>query len=281
MRVGEKTQCRRRGQIPPGFWWQNGRGDGATSTRKERKKACSIYPDMSWRWAPPETKGRRAGAAAAGIVQGDQLISGVLKEVSSRRTALLLPRCRSQFSDPSYSWLPLIPNLFSWQMNGPHLFVDLADVGVWRCDDVGDGDDHSSKATAKAFPVQNDFSTCNCYMIKPSRPLPVRLMTSSPRIILTGASRGLGLAILRLLLTRHNARVATLSRSFPSELKAVQEQHTDRVLVIQGDVGVPADNRKVIQEAVTKWEGIDGLVLNASSLEPLGKSSFSRGHARH
>jgi NAD(P)-dependent dehydrogenase (short-subunit alcohol dehydrogenase family) len=100
-------------------------------------------------------------------------------------------------------------------------------------------------------------------------------MTSptSPVIILTGASRGLGLAVLRILLSKHNARVATLSRSLPAELKAVAEEHgPERVLVIQGDVGKVEDNARVVKEAVDKWGRLDGLVLNAGTLEPVGTS---------
>jgi NAD(P)-dependent dehydrogenase (short-subunit alcohol dehydrogenase family) len=47
----------------------------------------------------------------------------------------------------------------------------------------------------------------------------------SPRIVLTGGSKGMGLAVLRILLERYNARVTTLSRSYPVELKTVVEKY--------------------------------------------------------
>lgn len=93
----------------------------------------------------------------------------------------------------------------------------------------------------------------------------------SPIIILTGASRGLGLSILQILLSRYNARVTTLSRSTPSDFQAVVEKYgDDRVLAIQGDVGDQATNAEVVKRTVEKWGGVDGLVLNAGGLEPLG-----------
>ncbi|OXB35803.1 cytoplasmic protein [Cryptococcus neoformans] len=94
----------------------------------------------------------------------------------------------------------------------------------------------------------------------------------SPVIILTGASRGLGLAVLRILLAKHNARVATLSRSLTPELQgAVDEYGADRVLPVQGDVSKPEDNARVVKEAVDKWGQLDGLVLNAGSIDPVDK----------
>ncbi|KAL7422460.1 hypothetical protein Q5752_003108 [Cryptotrichosporon argae] len=94
---------------------------------------------------------------------------------------------------------------------------------------------------------------------------------SDPVILLTGASRGLGLAVLSLLLSRPATRVATLSRSVPPALADVAAAHADRVLVVQGDVGVEADNARLVARAVERWGRVDALVLNAGSLEPIGK----------
>ena len=95
---------------------------------------------------------------------------------------------------------------------------------------------------------------------------------ASPRIILTGGSKGLGLAILRILLEKHNARVATLSRSYPDELRSVVEKYgPERVIVVQGDVGKSEDNVKVVDAAVDAFGGLDSLILNAATLDPVGK----------
>ena len=96
---------------------------------------------------------------------------------------------------------------------------------------------------------------------------------SSPIIILTGASRGLGLATIRILLERYNARVTAVSRSCPAELQEVQRANADRVELIKGDVGSIKLNEEVVKRTVARWGGIDGLIINAGSLEPVGKST--------
>lgn len=94
---------------------------------------------------------------------------------------------------------------------------------------------------------------------------------SSPRVVLTGASRGLGLAVLKLLLERHNAKVATLSRSHTPELKSLVEQYGEqRLLCVQGDISKPDDNEKVVKSAVETFGGLDSLILNAGSVDPFG-----------
>jgi len=83
-------------------------------------------------------------------------------------------------------------------------------------------------------------------------------------VILTGASRGLGLSILRILLER-NVRVTTLSRTITPEL---QQLSNDNLQIVQGDVGSPQDNQRAIDQTIERWGGIDGLILNAGSINP-------------
>ena len=94
--------------------------------------------------------------------------------------------------------------------------------------------------------------------------------SSRPVVIVTGASRGLGLAIASILLERHNARVATLSRSKTSELAALGENYGEDFLSVQGDVAKSEDNESVVKQAVDRWGRLDGLVLNAGTVEPFG-----------
>jgi len=96
----------------------------------------------------------------------------------------------------------------------------------------------------------------------------------SPIIILTGASRGLGLSVLNLLLKDRNARVTTLSRSLTPELEACSKEYSGRVLVLQGDIGKSEDNVEAVKRTVEKWGGLDGLVLNAGAIEPICERSF-------
>jgi len=100
---------------------------------------------------------------------------------------------------------------------------------------------------------------------------------ASPRVILTGGSKGLGLSVLRILLERYNARVTTLSRSYPDELRAVVDKYgQERVIVVQGNVGKSEDNVKVVNKAVEAFGGLDSLILNAATLDPVGEPTMVR-----
>lgn len=93
---------------------------------------------------------------------------------------------------------------------------------------------------------------------------------SKPVLILTGASRGIGLSIARTLLGVHGARVAALQRSSTPELEALKKEYPEDIITVSGDVAKPEDNKAVVDAAVKKWGRLDGLVLNAGSLEPMG-----------
>lgn len=99
-------------------------------------------------------------------------------------------------------------------------------------------------------------------------------MPSSPVIIVTGGSRGLGLAIIHCLLQRYNARVSTISRSSPPELQEVADRFgSDRFLAVTGDVGKPESNAELVQKTVERWGGVDGVVVNANSALDYSQSS--------
>lgn len=62
-------------------------------------------------------------------------------------------------------------------------------------------------------------------------------------IIVTGASRGIGLECARILLEKFNANVVTLSRSVPDELNELKNKHDARLEVVQGDVSSETDQK--------------------------------------
>ncbi|EIW68250.1 hypothetical protein TREMEDRAFT_57259 [Tremella mesenterica DSM 1558] len=95
--------------------------------------------------------------------------------------------------------------------------------------------------------------------------------TDSPVILLTGASRGLGLAIAQILLEKHNCRLATLSRSKPTALQDLEDRYGDKICVLQGDIGKSQDDVALVQTAIDKWGRIDGVILNGGAVEPLCK----------
>ncbi|KAJ9475278.1 putative oxidoreductase [Pseudozyma hubeiensis] len=95
---------------------------------------------------------------------------------------------------------------------------------------------------------------------------------NSPVVLLTGASRGLGLAILKLLLrgspstssaTFPAARVVTVSRTITPELADLQTAHPDSLLCVQGDVTSSSKNSSAVSAAVREFGGLDSVILNA------------------
>ncbi|KAG6857103.1 hypothetical protein H0H87_009664 [Tephrocybe sp. NHM501043] len=88
-----------------------------------------------------------------------------------------------------------------------------------------------------------------------------------PVVIITGASRGIGLAVTRLLLNEFNARVVALSRSQTPELAALA---SDNLLIIPCDVANESSVNDAIAWAEQTFEHVDGLILNAGILDPLG-----------
>ena len=106
--------------------------------------------------------------------------------------------------------------------------------------------------------------------------------------IITGSSRGIGLAIARGY-AREGARVVLTSRNSASlaepssELRAVGVQ----VLPLQADVSKPEDVDAMVQRTLTAFGRIDVLVNNAGiqlrmpaeDLDLAGKRGYRRAHA--
>jgi len=81
----------------------------------------------------------------------------------------------------------------------------------------------------------------------------------SKTIIVTGASQGIGAATVKAFLARGYNVVAT-SRSAS---KSTDLPQSDKLAVVDGDIGDQATAIKVVQTAVQRFGGIDGLVNNA------------------
>lgn len=98
--------------------------------------------------------------------------------------------------------------------------------------------------------------------------------SKNPVVLVTGASKGLGLEVARLLL-EGNARipaanVVTLSRTLPDELRQLGQQGGGRetsIESVQGDVTSESDNEKAVGLAISKWGRLDGVVLNAGIID--------------
>lgn len=86
-------------------------------------------------------------------------------------------------------------------------------------------------------------------------------MSQPLRVLVTGASRGIGAAISTQLLEQGHF-VALCSRT-ESDLLEIAQKCTDRSLVIPIDVLALDAAEKAINQVAAKWAGIDALVLNA------------------
>jgi NAD(P)-dependent dehydrogenase (short-subunit alcohol dehydrogenase family) len=92
--------------------------------------------------------------------------------------------------------------------------------------------------------------------------------TSQPVALITGASRGLGLAIARLYAQRRMP-LAITARAVGALAEAAAELARDtEVLALAGDVADPAHAERLVREAQARFGRIDILVNNASTIGP-------------
>ena len=104
--------------------------------------------------------------------------------------------------------------------------------------------------------------------------------------IVTGSSRGIGAATVRLLAEKAFNVVINYSKSEKEavEVQEVCETLGAETLLCRADVSEDEDCRRMVEETVSKWGGIDALVNNAGStkfcpaanLEGLVKEDFLR-----
>lgn len=87
-------------------------------------------------------------------------------------------------------------------------------------------------------------------------------VTMSKTILVTGASRGIGLACARILLDKFSCNVVTLSRSMTSELEELSKQFEGKIEVVQGDVA-KSDDQKV---RIARWYWLEELDADECAL---------------
>jgi NAD(P)-dependent dehydrogenase (short-subunit alcohol dehydrogenase family) len=88
---------------------------------------------------------------------------------------------------------------------------------------------------------------------------------SGKTMIVTGASRGSGLAVTRAL-TDEGASVVAVARSLSVELKALEE--TGKVLAVAADLTDPRGAPAAVEAAITTFGHLDGLVNNVGAVQP-------------
>jgi len=78
-------------------------------------------------------------------------------------------------------------------------------------------------------------------------------------VIVTGASQGIGAAVVRAFLERgYNVVGTSRSATKSAELKA-----SDRLVLVDGDIGQAATAQKVVDAAIQKFGSIDAVINNA------------------
>jgi NAD(P)-dependent dehydrogenase (short-subunit alcohol dehydrogenase family) len=88
---------------------------------------------------------------------------------------------------------------------------------------------------------------------------------SGKSMIVTGASRGIGLAVTRALVGE-GASVVAVSKGGSAELKALEE--TGEVLAVMMDLTDPQGPPAVVEAAISAFGGLDGLVNNVGAVRP-------------
>ena len=103
-------------------------------------------------------------------------------------------------------------------------------------------------------------------------------MSPAPKtIILTGASRGIGLAIAHYLLARSNNLVLVARTEQP--LRDLEQQYTNQVAVLAGDLADFSLGEKAVTLAHEKFHSLDGLIFNHGVLDPVKRVANSTADA--
>jgi NAD(P)-dependent dehydrogenase (short-subunit alcohol dehydrogenase family) len=85
------------------------------------------------------------------------------------------------------------------------------------------------------------------------------MASNQKTVIVTGASQGIGAAVVKAFLERGYDVVGTSRNATKSaELKA-----SDKLLLVDGDIGQAATAKKVVEAAIEKFGSIDAVVNNA------------------
>jgi len=98
-------------------------------------------------------------------------------------------------------------------------------------------------------------------------------MPNEKVIILTGASRGIGLAIAHYLLQKSHKLVVVARGEQP--LRELEKQYNGQVAVLAGDLTDLSLGSKAVELAQTYWQRLDGLIVNHAVLEPVKRIADS------
>lgn len=86
----------------------------------------------------------------------------------------------------------------------------------------------------------------------------------APTIIITGASKGIGLAATQFLLA-DGARVVTVQRSVSTGLTALASEYPTTLRIVQGDSTAEETIKSAVREALDSFGAVDAVVFNAAT----------------
>ncbi|WP_053144876.1 SDR family NAD(P)-dependent oxidoreductase [Pseudomonas sp. P97.38] len=93
-------------------------------------------------------------------------------------------------------------------------------------------------------------------------------MSINKTVIITGASSGIGLGLVKAFLDRGYNVVGNARSQSGLDAAAAQLNHTDRFIGVAGDIADPATSTRVVAKAVEVFGRMDGLVNNAGFFLP-------------
>jgi len=96
-------------------------------------------------------------------------------------------------------------------------------------------------------------------------------MPYSKVIVITGASRGIGLAASHFLLNQHYNIIAVARSKQP--LQKLQSEYPDQVEYLAGDLADFSLGKKIVDLAISKFGHLDGLIINHGVLNPVKRIS--------
>ncbi|TFK55951.1 short-chain dehydrogenase [Heliocybe sulcata] len=92
-----------------------------------------------------------------------------------------------------------------------------------------------------------------------------------PVVVVTGASKGIGLAVTRILLESLDAVVVAISRTKTAELEDLSKAHISTLSTVECSVADAKGLTEAMASAEKTHKHIDGIILNAGVLDPLGR----------
>src|SRR6266511_11310 len=87
--------------------------------------------------------------------------------------------------------------------------------------------------------------------------------------IVTGAGNGIGLSIVKLLLSDPKVSLVVAVDVKTGQLVPIRSQHGDRFEIIHGDVSHRSTSEAAVGRAIAKGGRLDAIILNAAILGPI------------